>query len=328
MNEVRRTKKRHYALWLFFVATVVATVVVVLNRGWIYDFYRGMSYQPTAEMSEIKERLNLTSRGAFVFDATWPELKSQDEFNLHCRTSDMGAAILGCYTEGNIYVYNIEDEELNGIRELTTAHELLHAVYARMSDGEKEKLEPVLKRVYEANLDTLEADVSTYGESEKLEEIYVRAGTEIKKLPDVLEQNYAEIFANQDNVVDFYESYIAVFKEVEAKMEALGDELTTMKAGLEATIVEYERRFAQLNADIVSFNSCADVAGCFKTEEEFEARRQQIVDEHDALNAMYNELNDLIEIYNVKVEEYNSNAMRGRELNRIINSSAKPDGVN
>ena len=116
MNEVRRTKKRHYALWLFFVATVVATVVVVLNRGWIYDFYRGMSYQPTAEMSEIKERLNLTSRGAFVFDATWPELKSQDEFNLHCRTSDMGAAILGCYTEGNIYVYNIEDEELNGIQ--------------------------------------------------------------------------------------------------------------------------------------------------------------------------------------------------------------------
>ena len=292
----------------------------------IYDFFRGISYKPTAEMVGIREKLNLTDEGVFLFNASRPELNVRDEFNEKCRAGqDFEVAVLGCYVDGNIYVYDIESEELDGIRELTTAQELLHAVYARMSDGDKAILEPLLESVYATNKDVLESDIDTYDEVAKMEELYVRAGTEIKDLPKALEDEYARVFEDQDAVVAYYEGYIAVFREVEAELEALTGEMEALTAEIEQKTMEYERRFAQLDADIVSFNSCAEVAGCFKTEDEFYARRSGLVAEQGALGVMYEELNGLIDQYNQKVEAYNNEVLRSNELNRMINSSERPE---
>ncbi|MDO5452017.1 MAG: hypothetical protein Q4F56_02925, partial [Candidatus Saccharibacteria bacterium] len=87
----------------------------------------------------------------------------------------------------------------------------------------------------------------------------------------------------------------------------------------------YERRLGQLNADIVSFNSCAEVQGCMKSEDEFNTRRAKLVAEQEALEGLYKEINELIEQYNQKIEMYNKDVLRSNELNRIINSSERPD---
>lgn len=322
----RGAKKKYLWGWLILAVLAAMAVAVVLNRQRIYDFFRGISYKPTAEMVGIREKLNLTDEGVFLFNASRPELNVRDEFNEKCRAGqDFEVAVLGCYVDGNIYVYDIESEELDGIRELTTAHELLHAVYARMSDGDKAILEPLLESVYATNKDVLESDIDTYDEVAKMEELYVRAGTEIKDLPKALEDEYARVFEDQDAVVAYYEGYIAVFREVEAELEALTGEMEALTAEIEQKTMEYERRFAQLDADIVSFNSCAEVAGCFKTEDEFYARRSGLVAEQGALGVMYEELNGLIDQYNQKVEAYNNEVLRSNELNRMINSSERPE---
>lgn len=323
MNIAMQQKtKRSYCGWVILLVLVVIATIIVLNRAWIYDWFRGVTYRPTAEMISIRDELNLTGRGDFLFNATQPKLNGADDFNANCRQDESEVAVLGCYTAGNIYVYNITDAKLDGIRELTAAHELLHAVWARMGSTEKEDLKPILQQVYQNNLSVLKDDIETYTDDEWIEEIFVRAGTEIKKLPDTLEKYYAEIFDDQDAVVDFYESYIAVFREIKMKMEGLASEIEVLRDSVNAKMAEYENKVNQLEVDITRFNNCAETAGCFATEAEFYVQRNTLVVRENELNLLNDEINNMIDNYNLKVDEYNADALESRKLQNMINSKA------
>lgn len=323
MNIATQQKtKRNYCGWVILLVLVAIATIIVLNRAWIYDWFRGVTYRPTAEMISIRDELNLTGRGEFLFNATQPELNEADAFNANCRQDESEVAVLGCYTAGNIYVYNITDVKLDGIRELTAAHELLHAVWARMGNAEKEDLKPILQQVYQNNLSVLKDDIETYADDERIEEIFVRAGTEIKKLPDVLEKYYAEIFDDQDAVVDFYESYIAVFREIKMKMEGLASEIEVLRDSINVKMTEYENKVNQLEVDITRFNNCAETAGCFATEAEFYVQRSTLVARESEINLLNDEINNMIDDYNLKVDEYNADALESRKLQNMINSKA------
>ena len=302
---------------------MVIAIVVAWRWEWIYDWYRGISYQPSAEMATIRTKLKLTGQGEFIFNAAQPELNDAADFNENCRQDETEVAVLGCYTLGNIYVYDIKDARLDGIRELTAAHELLHAFWAKMDNGERERLQPILNQVYKNNLAILKDDIETYAESERLEEIFVRAGTEIKELPIELEEIYARVFENQDAVVDFYDNYSAVFREMKTRLENLADELESLKSQIDEKIHEYEVGVANLEKDIINFNSCAETVGCFQSNAEFYAQRNALIARESALNVLNDEVNVLIDNYNDKVNEYNSNALESRRLQNIINSKAE-----
>ena len=323
MNIAMQQKtKRNYCGWVILLVLVVIATIIVLNRAWIYDWFRGVTYRPTAEMISIRDELNLTGRGDFLFNATQPKLNGADDFNANCRQDESEVAVLGCYTAGNIYVYNITDAKLDGIRELTAAHELLHAVWARMGSKERENLRPILQQVYQNNLSVLKDDIETYADDEWIEEIFVRAGTEIKKLPDTLEKYYAEIFDDQDAIVDFYESYIAVFREIKMKMEGLASEIEVLRDSINVKMTEYENKVNQLEVDITRFNNCAETAGCFATEAEFYVQRSTLVARESEINLLNDEINNMIDDYNLKVDEYNADALESRKLQNMINSKA------
>ena len=322
-----KTRKRHVLGWLFLLVVIVASVFLILKREWIYDWYRGVSYQPSSEMVTIRDKLQLTGRGEFLFNAAQPKLSAAEEFNANCRQDESEVAVLGCYTNGDIFVYNIDAAELNGIRELTTAHELLHAVWARMSEDEKVALVESLTRTFDANRDFLAEEINQYDVNEKQEELYVRAGTEVKNLPEALEKHFAEIFKDQDMIVDFYDSYIAVFRKIKAEMEKLVSEMEALKEAINTKMAEYEEVYGQLEADIVSFNSCAEVAGCFGSEAEFYASRNQLIVRQNELNLMNDEINNLVDAYNAKVDTYNADVTESRKLQDMINSNSKVETI-
>ena len=302
-------------------------LAVYFNHVFIYDFFRGKTYQPSSEMVAIRDSLNLTERGRFLFDASQPALNNEEDFNYNCQSDDEESAILGCYTEKNIYVYNITEERLKGIRELTTAHELLHAVYERMSVGERDAIRADLEKIYLNNLEALKEEIDVYDSEEQLEEIYVRVGTEIKDLTADLEEHFGTIFQDQDAVVDFYNSYIGVFKQLDNELDRLQAEMEDLNTKIDEGTDEYQRRAGQLDADIISFNSCAEVAGCFETEEKFNAKRNQLIAEQNALNALYDEIDGMINRYNELVEQYNNNAIESNNLQNIINSHVRVEGI-
>ena len=282
--------------YVWFVGAMILMVGVVavlgwgmMNREWIVDYIQGASYQPTSEMSAIRDELKLTERGEFLFNATRPQLDGKETFNSICRTAmDTEVAVLGCYTGGNIYIYNIVSDDLKGIRELTTAHELLHAVWARMSDDEKVELKPMLEKVYAENQDILADELKTYGETERLEELYVRAGTEVADLPAGLEKHYAEVFSDQDLIVKFYNSYIREFREIEAEMDSLKAEMDGIGTEINALKVEFEQTPTW---------------------------------------DLYYRINALVDEYNARVEKYNVDIERYESLNQTINSNVKVEGV-
>ena len=80
----RGAKKKYLWGWLILAVLAAMAVAVVLNRQRIYDFFRGISYKPTTEMVGIREKLNLTDEGVFLFNASRPELNVRDEFNEKC----------------------------------------------------------------------------------------------------------------------------------------------------------------------------------------------------------------------------------------------------
>lgn len=306
----------------------VTLAVALFNREWLYDFYKGVSYAPSDEMVRIRSDLDLTQRGEFWFNAAQPKLSGAGEFNAHCRPEEKTEiAVLGCYTGGEIFVYDIDTEELNGIRELTTAHELLHVSFERMNENEKNALKPFLQQVLDDDQGALKEELKVYDEAEKMEELYVRAGTEIKELPNELEEHYAEIFRDRSKVVNYYESYIGIFRQLEAEMASLKAEMEEIESSINAKIDEYERRVAELNAEVESFNGCAAVEGCFVSEGEFNVKRSELLAKQAELDSFYGEIDQLIEEYNVKVELYNKDVVRTENLNQKVNSISRPEEI-
>lgn len=319
------TKPSKQLIWfsLTSIILLVATAAIAINFTIIKDFFTGLAYHPTDEMSRIRTDLNLTDKGTLIFNATMPELREKSDFNTLCRGTETETAILGCYRDDRIYVYDITDEELIGIRELTSAHELLHAVYHRMSSQQKQELTDILVQVYQENQDTLGEEIDLYQDDQKKEEIYVRAGTEIRDLPDELEKHYAEIFKNQDQIADYYKSYITVFKQIEQNLETLLKKAQDLETEITAKTAEYESGATNLNQEIQEFNNCANTPNCFTSRWAFNNQRNALLNRQNELENLYNEINQLISEYNTTATEYNENLLHGQALNMAINSAEK-----
>ena len=317
-------ERNHVAIFVMCSLLLLAIVTfVALNFATIKDVLVGMGYQPSSEMESIRESLDLTTHGRLIFNAVRPELQEKQEFNQKCREVENENAILGCYTDDRIYIYNIVDDELKGIRELTAAHELLHAVYHRMSAEDKQKWGVTLMDVYAKNQDVLGKEIDIYPDDQKLEELYVREGTEIASLPDNLEKHYAEIFKDQDVVVRYYEGYITVFREIEKNLEELLVKAQSLEAEIDNKTTEYEEGAAVLNKEVGEFNECAKTPDCFSSNYVFNIRRNELIGKQNALASMYDAINNLISDYNTVVTEYNENVLHGQALNMTINSSAR-----
>ncbi|MBQ6130155.1 hypothetical protein IJI72_00440 [Candidatus Saccharibacteria bacterium] len=312
-----------------FICALCAVLGFVLYRHRVdlADYFKARSYVPSTEMAELRDALDLTEKGTRIFNASTPLLDSRDDFNRDCNSSDPGIAVYGCYYLDTIYVYNIDSAELAGIRESTTAHELLHAVWARLSGIDKNRLVPLLESVYAEHKTALDKTLETYDESERLDELYVRIGTQIKTLPAELESHYAEIFSDQDKIVAFYDTYITPFNTYSDRIAALGAEMETLKSDIEAKTAAYESASATFGTEVAEFNSCAATVGCFSSQAAFNSRRAELVATQASLDSTYSDLSALIDVYNQKVDEYNSNILNLDLLQNLANSNGKTESI-
>ena len=317
----KTTKKRSAFLFIAPVILVIILVLFLTNKTAVIDWFKGIGYNPTPAMLEVKNSLNLTPEGDRIFRATRALLASRDDFNNSCESHDEAVSVLGCYTGDRIYVYNVEDETLKGIRESTSAHELLHAVWVRLTGIEKSKLVPFLESAYK-NHPEMQETINSYPEEEQIGELYVRLATQVKDLPAELEAHYAKYFADQDAVAAFYESYIAPFNELKAKIKQLKSELDALEKEIKDRSDALDARLKTFDEDVDEFNSCADTAGCFTSNWEFASRRAELVAEQTAINAENSSLNSLIDEYNQKADVYNSSIARSSDLQNLINSNS------
>lgn len=319
----KTSNKKNLVLYILVVIIILFGINFIINKTPLRDKIKSLSFEASPKISKIEQSLGLTDKAKTIFRASYPSLDEKEDFNLHCSSYDPTTAILGCYSAETIYIYNIESEELSGIIESTAAHELLHAVWDRLSGSEKIKLTEDLEKAYEEKCDELCETVEAYSDSDRNSEIYARIGTQIKNLPQNLEDHYANYFINRSKIVEFYDSYSFTFDEIRTSMDELYSEIEALSKEVEELNSKYDQEIMSYEKSVQEFNACARTANCFD-ERTFKFNRNNLISKYNQIQSDYNNLDAKVNEYNAKISEYNANILHAKNLENIINSNSVP----
>lgn len=278
----------------FLLFTSLIILILGIGLGYIYrqevkdQFIVNFGSQQD-EANELSSRLDLTSNGTFLYKASQPKLLTDQEFNNSCRTVEKERTIvLGCYTGQKIFVYKVDEERLDGVEEVTAAHELLHAVYERMPQTEKQELNRQLILAADSITDPHFVELlDEYRKSEHAElenEIHSILGTEISVLPSNLEDHYSKYFNDRQRIVFFSNRYQDAFKQNELKIKEYDAKLTSLKSQIDSTNNELSRLEITLSSQQNELNRLRS-------------------SDAQAYNAKVPEFNALVARYNLLVEK-------------------------
>lgn len=327
MNPAHNSR-RHLGSIIFLIASALLAWWLVANRQAVLDQIALLNYHPSSDVVAIADRTTMSDTARKTFYASRPELDDAATFNTACGKSEQGSAVLGCYTGFKIYIYNVADQQLDGIHEVTAAHEMLHAEYQRMSGSEKQSVNALLEQEYaKLSKDAAFADrMALYARTEPGErdnELHSIIGTEVGSVSPQLERHYAQYFTNRHAVVALHDKYASVFTQLQLQASQLSAQMDNLSAEIKSQSAMYEQQSAQLNADIAAFNQRAS-GGEFASNAQFSTERAELVGRVSRLNSLRAVINGLINRYNETAKTYNSIATQTEQLNQSINSNLAP----
>ncbi len=317
---------RSIQLILSFVLLAIAAWIF-LNHQFMLDRIAVWNYQPSQDIRALAERATMQDDGEFYFYASRPELADQSAFNEHCGNQEEHAVILGCYVGQRIYVYNVEDERLDGVREVTAAHEMLHAAYERLPGDEQQRLGALL----EAELDRASPELlerlkvyDSLPDADRTNELHSIIGTEVADIDANLEEHYRRYFADRQTVVALFHQYESVFRDLREQQKILITELNALAEEINSRTQAYNEAITLLNGDIQAFNARANTPGGFASQAEFNQARDNLLAQQTALENEYVAIEAQREVYNQKKAELDALNVQHESLQRSLDSTPEP----
>ncbi len=296
---------------------------IIINRQYVIDQMAVWDYKPSADVASIASRSGLSAVGTFYFYASRPEINDRATFNSRCQQLVEKTAVLGCYVNRQIYIFNITDQRLDGIREVTAAHEMLHAAYERLGVQERTRVNAWLEKQTQNISDPkLQERMALYDKTEpgeRLNELHSIIGTEINTLTPELERYYARYFSDRSRVVELAAKYETVFRQIEDRQTALIAEMDALASQIDSDASVYEQNLTTLQTDIDDFNRRA-ASGNFSSEAVFAVERRQLLARQTTLQAKRLAINAAIDTYNQKKAELDSLNTTAEGLQKSINS--------
>lgn len=306
---------------------VAATAWLLMNRQFVLDQIGVWEYQPSADISSIEQRAGLGGKGRFYFYASHPQVDTAADFNINCQRREAKSAILGCYNNKNIYIYNVTNAQLDGIEEVTAAHEMLHAAWDRMSDQDRAAVSGLLEAQYATiNDPALKARMAYYDRTEPGEhdnELHSIIGTEVASISPALEKYYSQYFSDRSKVTTLHTSYDSVFTQLSQESDALYAELGALSTKIDTDKAKYESDISKLSSDIATFNQKANSGG-FTSTADFNNQRAALSARSSALDSERAAINVEIKTYNDKNTQYQALIVQSEALNKSIDSSVAP----
>ena len=316
---------------------MVLLFVGVLYRSQIVDYVATSFYTPTTEVANIASELQLTPRGKDIFYASKPVI-ADSASSFPCKSGEVSSVILGCYageaglfSTGTIYVLNVKNVDLEGVIQVTAAHELLHAAYSRLNIFERTRVDKLVLAEYEEikGEPAIKEQMEYYKLAEPGQdsnELHSIIGTTVAKLDPELEAYYAGYFSNRSAIVAHYETYFAALHKNDTEIKALAAKLQAEMAALGQDTQTYQTDLQQLNLDIQSFNTRA-TSGGFTSKSSFEIARAALVTRVNAMDARADQLNARVAAYNEDVKRINSLSAQIEELYSSLKGVEAPSGV-
>lgn len=324
--KVRRIHYAIRAICCFILAVCAFVAITQIDYSAIFDEISSMGYEPSSELDDIVADLRLTEKGMRIFKATRAELQEAEDFNKNCPNADGNYYVLGCYNDGHVYIYNIKHKDLPGIRQSTLAHELLHAVWSRMSAHERDELKSSLDAVYSSNEDVAE-HLKLYDEDSFYDELHSIAGTQVdqSQMSPLLASHYAKYFEKQSKVYAFFADYSNRFKAIKARVAELEESIAAKKAEYEEVLRAYEADFAKLTQDVED-HTARVYSSTYDPPEKAREVADELTRRQAEMRVRYNDIIERVNEINREVNEYNANILRNKEYQKVMNSHAKPSG--
>ena len=282
------------------------------------DWLKLRDYQPPADIATLASQTTMTNLGKHLFYINHPVIEGKGQFGNDCpNNGGEQTIVLGCYhgVENGIFLFQVTDPTLEGVEQVTAAHEMLHAAYDRLSKSERNFVDSEVEYVYEHDVHDprILSEIAGYKRTEPTEvenEMHSVFGTEVANLPAPLENYYKQYFTNREAIVNFANQYQAKFtadnNQVAAydqQLSQLGSQISTNEATLngdetglnqqkaqlsselaKGDVTDYNQGVGGYNAAVVSYNSLINA-----TRSEIN-QYNQIVQTRNALATQYNNL--------------------------------------
>lgn len=318
-----RSLSRLIASWLSFVLIVAAALLLYTNAQRLQDWWALRDYQPPLEVAQFASDTTMTSYATRVYYVNRPLLYGKQEATKYCPEATEQSFVLGCYVsdQQGIFLLTVDNDELAGIEQVTAAHEMLHAAYDRLSDGDRARINRALQAYYDTlPAGTLKETVDAYLKTEPqnvVNEMHSIFATQARTLPADLETYYAQYFTKRSAIVDYYDSYEAAFQkrrdqvaQYDQQLNIWKPQIDELQATINAQSSELLTRQTAMNRDRASGN--------------IQGYNSQ-VDGYNAFVARYNatirRAEQLIADYNALIETRNAVALEERALSESLKAT-------
>jgi len=308
-----------------------STIIIAILGGWwalnnqyaIRDWYTLRSYDPPADIVQYANDTAMSDYGRKLFYVSDPQVEDKEEFNQNCQFTER-SIVLGCYTNSSIFLYGVDEARLDGVEEVTAAHEMLHAGYSRLSSSEKKRVNGLLdKQMEQLNDSRIKELVEQYKKEDPdslQNEMHSIFGTEVRELTPELEEYYTQYFNDRLTVVAISESYEQVFVDsnkrivnLETDIVALKNQISQLEGAMtviQVNINDESGRLDDLKAsgDIPSYNAGvpaynAMIVNYNSTVDSYKILVNQHNDKVDERNRLATDQNDLVHSLDSKYEK-------------------------
>lgn len=305
-------------------ALVVGWLGLLALGAWQYqaiiDWWQLRSYTPEPVIAQLSTKAAFSEEGERLFYLGIPELDQKATFSTNCPIREQSYT-LGCYSNGRIYILNVERPELDGVMTVTAAHEMLHKAYERLSGGERRDVDALTEAYFTSNADArlreLIAEYDQVQPGTKHNELHSLLATQIVELPEGLEEYYSQYFDDREAVAEAYLAYESVFAQLESQIEALQRGLDVQRQLLES----YDGQLSALKAQIDGLNTQLNQLLSTQQYAQYNSlvpSQNQAVRQYNALVASYQ---STVEAYNQKVEELQGVVLEQSDLSESLDAS-------
>lgn len=306
---------------VLLVALVGGIFFGVTNFQNISDWLRLRNYQPPARISAIADETTMNNSTRRLFYINHPQLSDKKDFNGQCRVLEQ-TIVLGCFVENKgIYLLDVEDKRLDGVVEVTAAHETLHAAYERLSDSERAKVDKMTSDFF-STLDNerIKEVVESYRQKDPSvvpNELHSILGTEVRDLSPELEQYYAKYFNDRKAIVSMSERYEQTFISLRNQIDNYDQQLNQLKNQIDKDQAAIEALGQELDAKRSELDALRSSGDTDMYNQQVPVYNRRV----ENYNSLINETKQLISSYNAMVEKRNNVATVEQELVEQIDSS-------
>jgi hypothetical protein len=239
--------------YLLTAITIAVVIIGIRFTREVEDWSKLLTYDPPPEIARLATTTTMTDTARRLFYLNEPTIEAtKSSLNL-CKGSEH-SIVLGCYvTSKGIFLQAVTDARLKGVMEVTAAHELLHAVYQRMSLLDQtqidRKLQTVLSNLQNPRILKL---VTTYRNQDPrsvASELHSIFGTELRNLSPELENHYRQYFTDRASIVALSEGYEGVFTTLKEKAKILSGQLRTQNLALEQLAAQVKQESKMVEVD-------------------------------------------------------------------------------